>query len=75
MPRITLKAARVNSNLTQEEMARKLGVSRESLNAWETGKTPMKPHHLLAYAQITGFAVDDFILPSESNLSGQGRQE
>lgn len=71
MPRITLKAARINCGLTQEEMARKLGVSRESLLAWETGKVNIKPHHLMAYAQVTGFSVDDFLLPEKSILSGQ----
>lgn len=71
MPRITLKAARVNCGLTQGEMAQKLGVSRESVLAWETGKATIKAHILMAYAQITGFSVDDFILPEKSILSGR----
>ena len=71
MPQITLKAARVNSGLTQEEMASKLGVSREALIKWEAGKVTIKPHHLMVYAQVTGFSVDDFILPEKSTLSEQ----
>ena len=36
--KITLKAARMNKNLTQREAAKLLGVSRETLSGWETGK-------------------------------------
>ncbi|MBR5874499.1 MAG: helix-turn-helix transcriptional regulator [Oscillospiraceae bacterium] len=44
MPKITLKAARVNANLTQAEAAAKLGVAVSTLKNWETGKTfPNKP--------------------------------
>lgn len=44
MPKITLKAARVNANLTQAEAAAKLGVAVSTLKNWEAGKTfPNKP--------------------------------
>ena len=35
---ISLKAARMNANLTQREAAERLGISRETLSGWETGK-------------------------------------
>jgi transcriptional regulator with XRE-family HTH domain len=37
MPKITLKAARVNAGLTQKEAAEKLGVSPKTLCNWENG--------------------------------------
>lgn len=37
--KVTLKAARINAGLTQEEAARKLGVSEYSVSNWERGKT------------------------------------
>lgn len=37
--KVTLKAARVNVGLTQEEAARKIGVSKETLANWEHGKS------------------------------------
>ena len=44
MPKITLKAARVNAHLTQEEAANKIGVAVSTLRNWEAGKTfPNKP--------------------------------
>lgn len=42
--RLTLKSARVNLNLTQEEAARNLGISRSKLKNWESGRSfPKQP--------------------------------
>ncbi|MEY8385955.1 helix-turn-helix transcriptional regulator [Oscillospiraceae bacterium 38-13] len=38
-PKISLAAARVNANLTQAEAADLVGVSRITLQSYETGKT------------------------------------
>ena len=44
MPKITLKAARINAQLTQTEAAKKIGVSANTLRNWEAGKTfPNQP--------------------------------
>lgn len=37
--RITLKAARVNRKLTQNEVAIALGVTKKTVSSWENGKT------------------------------------
>lgn len=37
--KVTLKAARINAGLTQEEAAKELGVSEYSVSNWERGKT------------------------------------
>ena len=63
--RITLAAARVNAGLTQEAIAEKLGVTRTTYNAWETGKAMMKTAYFIAFCQIVGFGPDDIILPFE----------
>ena len=65
MGKVTLEAARKAKRLTQEEMAEILGISRAMLQQMETGKKPMRPAYLFAYCYITGFNVDDFLLPSE----------
>ena len=41
MSRISLAAARVNAKLTQEEMANKLEVTRQTYQSWENGKAKM----------------------------------
>lgn len=63
MVKITLEAARVNAKLTQEELAKKMGVSRQSVLDWENGKREMKPAYLYMFCGITGFKEDDILLP------------
>ena len=63
MAKISLVAARVNAGLTQEKMAEKLGVSRQTVHAWETGKAEMKTAYFIAFCAITGFTTEDIFLP------------
>lgn len=69
MPKITLEAARVNTKLTQAELAKKMDVSRETVVAWENGKREMRAAYLHMFCSITGFNVGDIILPEVSTLS------
>lgn len=39
MPRITLKAARVNRDLTQDALAEMIGVRRETIHNWENKRS------------------------------------
>lgn len=36
---LTLRACRINKNLTQAEAAKKLGIRKETLSNYETGRT------------------------------------
>ena len=38
-PTISLKAARINRNLTQQDAASKLGIARSTLQNYESGRT------------------------------------
>ena len=40
--RLSIKAARTNKNLTQNEFAKAVGVTKKTVWAWENGKA--KPH-------------------------------
>lgn len=64
--KITLKAARVNSGMTQEELSKRLGVSRRLIIDWESGKAPMKAAYVYAFCAVTGFTPEDIILPESS---------
>ena len=66
MAKLTLEAARTNAGYTQAELADKLKVSRATVNAWECGRAPMKPHHIFAFCYITGISEDDILLPEKS---------
>lgn len=66
MAKITLEAARVNTKLTQAQLAEKMGVSRQSVIDWENGKREMRTPYLYLFCQITGFSADDILLPKKS---------
>lgn len=61
MAKITLRGARVSAGLTQEEMAEKMGKSRNTIHKLENrkNKRPVSAPDLNMWAQITGFSVDD----------------
>lgn len=52
---ITLKAARVNKELTQKEAAKKIGVSVETLAKWESGATFPSVVRIPAIEHVYGF--------------------
>ena len=64
--KITLKAARVNAGLTQEEAAEKLGVSRDRLLRWENGITEPPYTAVINMCKVYGCSVDYLILPAIS---------
>lgn len=66
MAKITLAAARVNANLTQEQLADRMGVSRQTVIDWESGKREMRTAYLYMFCGITGFTEDDILLPIKS---------
>ena len=63
---ITLKAARINSGLSQKELAERLNVVNTTLSAWETGKREPSASQLKEFAKITNVSMDDIILPKYS---------
>ena len=71
MQKITIKAARVNSDLTQAEMAEKLGISLSLYQDIENGVRDIKPVELYALCHITGFAETEIKLPKVSAKSEQ----
>lgn len=71
MPKLTLEAARVNAGYSQAKLAEILEVSRATVNAWERGRTPMKPHYVFAFCHVVGVSEDDILLPKKSTESEQ----
>lgn len=58
MPKITLKAARVNAGMTQAEASKKIGVSVSTLKNWEAGITFPKQPQIEAMCEIYGISYD-----------------
>ena len=73
---MTLKAARVNRGLNQQKAADLIGVSRTTLQSWETYKSFPTVAQLPAIESAYGVKYDDIIfLPSNYALSVTSEQE
>lgn len=57
--KITLKAARVNTGLTQEEVAKIMGVRRETISAWEDNNKIIKLGSLKRLCDLYKKSIDD----------------
>ena len=56
-----LKELRKRNNLTQEELADKLGVSRQAVTKWEPGQDAPDIDDLTAIADLFGVTVDSLL--------------
>ncbi len=68
--KITLRAARVNKGLTQEDVAKELKKSKSTIVNYENGKSTPDIETGKALAALYGCSVDDLIfLPNNCALS------
>jgi transcriptional regulator with XRE-family HTH domain len=58
MPKITLKAARVNANLSQQVAADRIGVAVSTLRNWESGKTFPNQPKIEKICEVYGIPFD-----------------
>jgi len=63
MPQISLAAARVNANLTQEDTAKKMRVSKKTIVNWESGKTAPDINQFRLLCQLYNMPGDYIFLP------------
>lgn len=59
--KISLAAARVNKNLTQDEACKKIGVSKNTLIAWEKGKRIPNPEFIQKIEKLYDVEYNDII--------------
>jgi transcriptional regulator with XRE-family HTH domain len=55
-----LKMYRYVTGLTQDEVAKKMGVSKQTVCNWETGRWKPEPGHLQELAELYGIEPIDF---------------
>ncbi len=53
-----IKKYRKENNMSQDELAEKLGVSRQSISLWENGQTQPTIDNIIALAKIFGISTD-----------------
>lgn len=61
MGKITARAARYNINLTADEAAARVGVKKQSLLNWETGKTKVPFDKVLKLCELYGLKPDEIV--------------
>jgi len=62
---IGIKAARVAAGMTQEEAAKKLGVTTASLSHWERGRREPKTTTFLRMCELYGVNPSDILMPKK----------
>ena len=60
--KITIKSARVNAGLTQLQAAKKLGISKYTLSAWEQGKRYPRLDDMLKLCKLYGVEFSDILI-------------
>lgn len=68
---ISLASARVNAELTQDEVATKMGVSRQTIVNWEKGRVIPGIPEMLMLSEIYKIPQDNIFLPCYSTKSRQ----
>lgn len=64
---ISLKAARVNAELTQKQVAERIAVDVSTVVSWENGKTSPKAIQLEQLCSLYGISVDSIFLRQKSS--------
>ena len=63
---------RKKNKITQEELADRLGVSRQSVSKWETGEASPETDKLIALSDFYGVSLDELV---RTDLTGEGSEE
>lgn len=64
---ITLKAARMNAQLTQAEAAEKIGVTVDTIGNWERGKSFPNALQIRLLEEVYGVPYDNLIFLPRNN--------
>ena len=56
-----IKKYRTEMNISQEELAEKIYVTRQSISNWENGKTYPDIHSLLLLSSLFGISLDQLV--------------
>lgn len=53
-----IRGERSRQDMTQEQLAEKLGVAESTIRRWEDGSTKPSPHLLMAMSDLFGCTID-----------------
>ena len=66
---------RKKNNLSQEELAEKLGVSRQAVSKWERSEASPDTDNLIALAKIYGLSLDELIYGEKEDKKEELKEE
>ena len=61
-----IKVLRAEHNLSQEELANKLGISRQAVSKWERAESSPDTDNLICLAKIYNISLDELLQTDES---------
>ena len=64
-----LKKYRTERNMTQEFVAESLGVSRQTVSKWESGRSDPSTSNLIALAKLFGVAPEELLRQTDGSRS------
>ena len=64
---MNLKSKRIEKNMTQAEVAERIGITQCAYGNYELGKRSPKPDMLRKLANIFGCTIDELILEAEND--------
>lgn len=67
-----IREYRVNVNLTQSELAKKLGITQKAITKWETGKSNPRSDRLYQLAKTFDCSIDDLLCNEGHQDSSNG---
>ena len=65
IPKFKLKAARVNKEMTQEEVAKALNRNKQTIVNWENGVTEIKVNDLMRLSKLYGIPIEYLEVPEK----------
>ena len=71
-----IKALRVSHNLTQAELARKIGITRNGVNSWEQGLSTPSTFYIVELSKMFGVSADYLLgLSQQASINVTGLNE
>lgn len=67
MMKLPIKALRATKNLTQKEVAEKLGINRNTYSSWENYKTFPSLPQLIRLSEVFECSLDTFYFPKNAS--------
>ena len=63
------------SGMSQEELAEKLGVSRQAVSKWESGRSDPSTTNLIALAKLFGVEPEELLRAAEAKDESENKTE